>query len=646
MKVVIIGGGIGGITTGILLLKNGFEVCICEKENGIPNKGNAFLMHSEGLAIVAGLNDKGIKMQLPGNKIDSFMQLRPNDTIVKYQKLDPWQCIRRADLIAFLYNFIPANKLKYNKVFSHFLYRRDKAIAAVFQNGEIEFGDVFIGADGANSAVREYLFGKTNFTATEVKEFVGVTSCSELIIQNPNLFKKFVSKDKAISFGYIPTSATELVWFMQFGADLMHQKEGPNGIKEICINLLKDFPEDVQTILNCNDFSTSYTWNTRDFDLLPTFHKKNVALMGDAAHLALPFTSAGTTNALKDALSISRLLTSNKNPENAFKAFYEERAPEVKEHTLMGRDLKRKFLNPSEEEEDDIIIPLIEKQLPAFNPKPNYKKVHILYFTDPICSTCWQSQPQLRKLKLEYGDYIEIEYCMGGLLPSWDNFNRGGITNPAEAAEHWRQVAAEENMPLSPNVWLENPIPSSYPPSIAFKAAQMQDTDKAIIFLRRLNEMLFLESKNIIENVLLYNAAFEAGLDAARLLRDLEGKAQQLFEADLELATELQISILPTFIFTDKFNNSKILEEYQHYESFEKTLFSFIPFAQKKTVKNDLKSLFKVFPTLTTKEFSFLADVQTEEAEELLDNLHNEGIIVQQLKNQIGVVWKLNPDLV
>lgn len=646
MKVVIIGGGIGGITTGILLLKNGFEVCICEKENGIPNKGNAFLMHSEGLAIVSGLNDKGIKMQLPGNKIDSFMQLRPNDTIVKYQKLDPWQCIRRADLIAFLYSFIPSNKIKYNKVFSHFLYRRDKAIAAVFQNGEIEFGDVFIGADGANSAVREYLFGKTNFTATEVKEFVGVTSCSELIIQNPNLFKKFVSKDKAISFGYIPTSATELVWFMQFGTDLMHQKEGPNGIKEICINLLKDFPEDVQTILNCNDFSTSYTWNTRDFDLLPTFHKKNVVLIGDAGHLALPFTSAGTTNALKDALSISRLLTSNKNPENAFKAFYDERAPEVKEHTLMGRDLKRKFLNPSEEEEDDIKIPLIEKQLPAFNPKPNYKKVHILYFTDPICSTCWQSQPQLRKLKLEYGDYIEIEYCMGGLLPSWDNFNRGGITNPAEAAEHWRQVAAEENMPLSPNVWLENPIPSSYPPSIAFKAAQMQDTDKAIIFLRRLNEMLFLESKNIIENVLLYNAAFEAGLDAARLLRDLEGKAQQLFEADLELATKLQISILPTFIFTDKFNNSKILEEYQHYESFEKTLFSFIPFAQKKTVKNDLKSLFKVFPTLTTKEFSFLADVQTEEAEELLDNLYNEGIIVQQLKNQIGVVWKLNPDLV
>ena len=35
MKIVIIGGGIGGITTGILLHKSGFEVCICEKEDGL-----------------------------------------------------------------------------------------------------------------------------------------------------------------------------------------------------------------------------------------------------------------------------------------------------------------------------------------------------------------------------------------------------------------------------------------------------------------------------------------------------------------------------------------------------------------------------------------------------------------------------------
>jgi hypothetical protein len=40
------------------------------------------------------------------------------------------------------------------------------------------------------------------------------------------------------------------------------------------------------------------------------------------------------------------------------------------------------------------------------------------------------------------------------------------------------------------DIWLEDPLPSSYPPSIAFKAAQMQDGDLAILFLRRIKEML------------------------------------------------------------------------------------------------------------------------------------------------------------
>jgi predicted HTH transcriptional regulator len=89
-----------------------------------------------------------------------------------------------------------------------------------------------------------------------------------------------------------------------------------------------------------------------------------------------------------------------------------------------------------------------------------------------------------------------------------------------------------------------------------------------------------------------------------------------------------------------------VLKEYQLYESFEQTLLSFNPTAQKKAVKNDIEALFKVFPTLTAKEFSFLSDVQNDEAENLLNQLFNRGIIVQQIKNQIGVVWKLNSDLV
>lgn len=118
---------------------------------------------------------------------------------------------------------------------------------------------------------------------------------------------------------------------------------------------------------------------------------------------------------------------------------------------------------------------------------------------------------------------------MGGLLPSWDNFNRYGITKPSDVATHWEEVCSFYEMPINQNIWLEDPLPSSYPPSIAFKAAQIQDTGKAVLFLRRIREMVFLEKKNIIKKEFLYAAAYDVGLDAARLIRDLEGKAQGMF---------------------------------------------------------------------------------------------------------------------
>src|SRR5690606_19677226 len=75
------------------------------------------------------------------------------------------------------------------------------------------------------------------------------------------------------------------------------------------------------------------------------------------------------------------------------------------------------------------------------------KAVKLIYFTDPICSSCWGIEPQLRKLKLEYGNSVEIDYRMGGLLPDW-SYNSGGIGKPSDVASHWHEVSAHYDMPI------------------------------------------------------------------------------------------------------------------------------------------------------------------------------------------------------
>jgi 2-polyprenyl-6-methoxyphenol hydroxylase-like FAD-dependent oxidoreductase len=94
-----------------------------------------------------------------------------------------------------------------------------------FENGETEYGDIFIGADGSNSKVRESLFGKVNFTPVAVHEIVGISKTSHRRSRK-SCFQKYQSKIKGLAFGFIPASCNESVWFMQYDVKLASGDEG------------------------------------------------------------------------------------------------------------------------------------------------------------------------------------------------------------------------------------------------------------------------------------------------------------------------------------------------------------------------------------------------------------------------------------
>jgi predicted DsbA family dithiol-disulfide isomerase len=271
---------------------------------------------------------------------------------------------------------------------------------------------------------------------------------------------------------------------------------------------------------------------------------------------------------------------------------------------------------------------------------PVQKPVRILYFTDPICSSCWGIEPQLRRLKLEYGDAIEIEYRMGGLLPSWEVYNSGGISKPSDVSHHWDEVSLHYQMPIDGDVWLEDPLPSSYPPSIAFKAAQMQDAHKAILFLRRIREMVFMEKKNITRWEHLETAAEQVGLDAAKLKNDVAGKAVQLFEDDLALGRSMKVRGFPTLFFTDADEQKLVLYGVRPYEQFVQTLLALHPEARPRPYDKSPEALFGQYASLTLKEYEILAGVQTAAAQEALGDLTRKKQ-VREYRCKNGSLWTL-----
>ncbi|MEG1023561.1 MAG: DsbA family protein [Flavobacterium sp.] len=257
--------------------------------------------------------------------------------------------------------------------------------------------------------------------------------------------------------------------------------------------------------------------------------------------------------------------------------------------------------------------------------KTDNKPVKIFYYTDPICSSCWGIEPQLRKLKLEYSEYFEIDYKMGGLLPDW-SYNSGGISKPSDVAHHWDEASLHYQMPIDGNVWLEDPLSSSYPSCIAMKAAQIQSKEKAVIFMRILREKLYLEKKNIAKWENIAEAAKIANLDIEKLKNDYDGDAKKLFQEDLNLAKTLGVRGFPTLFFADKNNNQLTVYGSKPYAYYENALLALYPEAKKKTFKNDNPlSLFEIYPTLAPKEYAVILDISYNQAEEILDKLFKDG---------------------
>lgn len=270
---------------------------------------------------------------------------------------------------------------------------------------------------------------------------------------------------------------------------------------------------------------------------------------------------------------------------------------------------------------------------------PTTKPITLLYFTDPICSSCWGAEPQLRRLKMQYGDAIDIQYHMGGLLPQWEGFNGGGITKPSDVAGHWDEVSPHYRMPIIGDVWLEDPLPSSYPPSIAFKAADLQDHGKALIFLRHLREQVLLEKKNITKWPVIAEAATFAGLDTARLHNDFERAGKALFQADLTLARSLGVRGFPTFIFSNADGGRQQVYGAKPYAQFEAAVKAMEPDVQAAPLPTDLAGLFNAHTSWCAEEVAVALSITHEQALQQLKQAQAKGELTS-VDTRNGSVWR------
>jgi predicted DsbA family dithiol-disulfide isomerase len=180
--------------------------------------------------------------------------------------------------------------------------------------------------------------------------------------------------------------------------------------------------------------------------------------------------------------------------------------------------------------------------------------VEATYYTDPLCSWSWGFEPELRRLRYEFGRALGWRARMTGLIPSWDRFSDpvNAVSRPLQMGPVCVEVRHRTGQPLDDRVWVENAPASSYPACLAVKAAGLQSEAAAEAVLRRLREAVFLERRDVSDPATLRALARSVAdarpdlLDFSRFSTDLAGpEAEAAFRDDLREARYLGLTRTP-----------------------------------------------------------------------------------------------------
>jgi putative protein-disulfide isomerase len=156
--------------------------------------------------------------------------------------------------------------------------------------------------------------------------------------------------------------------------------------------------------------------------------------------------------------------------------------------------------------------------------------IHAWYYTDPASPESWGLEPALRRLAVELGDRLSIKPVMSGLAREFGP--------PLEQVSAWLEVADATGMPVDPRLWLASPPASSYPASLAVKAAAEQSPEIEAAYLRRLREGFACARRKLdTRDALVAEARAVPDCDVERFAVDLGSHAVvEAFGADLDRA--------------------------------------------------------------------------------------------------------------
>lgn len=298
----IIGAGIGGLTTAIALEKEGIACRIFEQAPEMKPVGAGIILADnakrvyEKLGMLEEIVEEGNKINLL-NITDA--QLVPLSSInLKTKNQLPSTAIHRGKLQSILLEQIPAERLYLDHKLEE-LREEGEGFSLSFSNGKTVQSTCLLGADGIHSQVRESLF-----EGTEIRDAGQICWRGVANYELPFKFRGELNEawGKGDRFGFVQIDPERVYWYA-----LRNEEEGSaEKSKEELVAIYASYHPIVSEIIVASE--KIHTASISDLKPTKKWYKKNVCLLGDAAHATTPNLGQGACQSIEDAYVLSRCL--------------------------------------------------------------------------------------------------------------------------------------------------------------------------------------------------------------------------------------------------------------------------------------------------------------------------------------------------
>nr|WP_154926259.1 FAD-dependent urate hydroxylase HpxO [Pantoea agglomerans] len=342
MKAIVIGGGIGGMSSAIALEKAGIDVEVYEAVQEMKPVGAAISIWPNGVKCLNALGMKAALRELGGNM--AFMAYHDGATGVPLTRFSMAPLVQqvgeypypvaRAELQAMLIDTFGRERVQFGKRVIQVEQTADGVIATFSDNSQAT-GDFLIAADGTHSVIREYVLEEKL-----ERHYAGYVNWNGLVtiderIAPADQWTTFVGDGKRVSL--MPVSGNRFYFFF----DVPLPKGLPQDrstVKADLTGYFQGWAESVQQLIAAINPDTTNRVEIHDIEPFSRFVKGRVALLGDAAHSTTPDIGQGGCAAMEDAVVLASTLASHSlGIEDALLRYQARRVERVKDLVLKAR---------------------------------------------------------------------------------------------------------------------------------------------------------------------------------------------------------------------------------------------------------------------------------------------------------------------